>query len=143
MYIDIISYYNNITPEYTYNGDAYLSQIINFNNKEGYLEITKKENGTFLVEMMYNYAKIEVLVQEQDLKSSVINISYILSSIRYNRNVIEAKLDEGKINYKTKAYRVEKPANGGDTKNILDYAKEYDKYNDVGNELPDTDLVGN
>lgn len=143
MYIDIIGYYNRIKPDYTYNGDAYLSQYINFNNNEGYLEIKKQEQNTFYIEMMYNYAKIEVLVREEDLKSSVINISYILSSVRYNNNVIKNKLGDSSVNYKQKAYKVKKPDSDGEAKNILDYAKEYDKYNDVNNELPDTDLIGN
>ncbi len=142
MYVDIISYYNKINPEYIYNGGAYLSQRINFAGNEGYVEITKKDNNMFYVEMMYNYAKIEVLVRERDLKSSVINISYILSSIRYNNTVIENQIGSKSINYKEKTYKVKKPS-GEQAKNILDYAKEYDKYNDVNNELPDTDLVGN
>jgi len=142
MYIDIVSYYNKIDSTYTYNGDAYLSQYLNYANNEGYLEVTKRDNNMFFVEMMYNYAKIEVLVREKDLKSSIINISYILSSIRYNNSVIESKLKSTTVNYKEKVFKVEKPK-GEETKNILDYAEEYDNYNDINNELPDSDLVGN
>lgn len=140
MYVDIISYYNKKEPEFTKNSSAYLSEKIYANGKTGYLEINKK-NDKFFIEMMYNYAKMEVLVKEDDIKESVTNISYILSSIRYNKNVIKNMIDEDIFNFKEKKYEIAKPNRDSQTKNILDYAKEYDNYKDVNNELPDTDMI--
>lgn len=141
MYVDIVSYYNNKTPSYTQNSTAYLSKKISHNNKEGYLEVNK-QNNKFFIEMMYNYAKIEVLVDEEEIKEAVTNISYILSSLRYNRSVIRNLIDEDVLDFEEKAYEIEQPdRDESETKNILDYAEEYDNYNDVNNELPDTDRI--
>ena len=45
--------------------------------------------------------------------------------------------------FKSKKYELDKPKSSDDEQNMLDYIKEYDKYKDVDNELPDTDLIGN
>src|SRR5699024_130179 len=119
---------------------AYLSKKINHNNKEGYLEINK-QNDKFFIEMMYNYAKIEVLVDEEELKEAVTNISYILSSLRYNRTVIRNLIDEDILDFEEKTYEIAKPKEEVETKNILEYAEEYDNYKDTNNELPDTDMI--
>lgn len=140
MYVDIVSYYNNTSPDYTEDSSAYLSKKINHNNKEGYLEINK-QNDKFFIEMMYNYAKIEVLVDEEELKEAVTNISYILSSLRYNRTVIRNLIDEDILDFEEKTYEIAKPKEEVETKNILEYAEEYDNYKDTNNELPDTDMI--
>ena len=41
---------------------------------------------------MYNYAKIEVIVYESDIKNSVLYAMSVLSSITYNNSVIESYL---------------------------------------------------
>ena len=140
MYIDIVSYYNNKTPTYNEDSNAYFSKKIKANNKEGFLEI-REENDNFFIEMMYNYAKIEVLVEEKDIKEVVTNISYILSSLRYNKNVISNLIDEDVLDFEEKTYTLAKPKEEMETKNILEYAEEYDNYKDVNNELPDTDMI--
>ena len=140
MYVDIISYYNEKEPEFEKDSNAYLSEKISNGDKSGYLEINK-QNDKFFIEMMYNYAKIEVLVNENDIKESVTNISYILSSLRYNKSVIKNIIGEDSLNLKEKKYEIQKPKKASDAKNILDYAKEYDNYKDVNNELPDSDMI--
>lgn len=140
MYIDIVSYYNNKTPTYNEDSNVYFSKKIKANNKEGFLEI-REENDNFFIEMMYNYAKIEVLVEEKDIKEAVTNISYILSSLRYNKNVISNLIDEDVLDFEEKTYTLAKPKEEMETKNILEYAEEYDNYKDVNNELPDTDMI--
>lgn len=93
LYIDVISYYNKIDFTYEENESAYYSRYINFNNKEGYLEINKI-NDRYLVEFMYNYAKIETMVYEDDINSVVLNSIYILSTIKFNNNVIKLMLND-------------------------------------------------
>ena len=140
MYIDIVSYYNEVKPKYEIDNSAYLSLKLFNNGKSGYLEINE-QNGKFFIEMTYNYAKIEVLVDEKDIKESVTNISYILSSVKFNKSVIKNMIDEDVLNFKEKKYEIEKPKKEVESKNILDYAKEYDNYKDVNNEIPDSDMI--
>jgi len=94
LYIDIISYYHDVTREYVVNEDAYYSKSININDKVGYLEINKQENDKYFIEFMYNYSKIEALCDYEDINDIVLNSSYILSTVKFNSNVIKAVLDE-------------------------------------------------
>lgn len=93
LYIDAISYYHEKQVEYEENKDAYYSNQIEINNKKGYLEINKVDN-LYFIEFMYNYAKIEALVEEKEINLVVLNASYILSTIKFNNNVISLMLDE-------------------------------------------------
>lgn len=93
LYIDVISYYNKIDLNYKENKNAYYSRYININDKIGYLEINKV-NDRYLIEYMYNYAKIEALVYEDDINDVVLNSTYILSTIKFNKNVIKLMLND-------------------------------------------------
>ncbi len=93
LYIDVISYYNKIAFTYKENKDAYYSRYIDINGKEGYLEINKI-NDRYLIEFMYNYAKIEAMVYEDDINDVVLNSTYILSTIKFNNNVIKLMLND-------------------------------------------------
>ena len=42
---------------------------------------------------MYNYAKIEAFVDAEDINLVVLNSSYMLSTIKFNDNVIKIMLD--------------------------------------------------
>lgn len=43
---------------------------------------------------MYNYSKIEVEADRDDINDIVLNTSYILSTVKFNDNVIKVILDE-------------------------------------------------
>lgn len=94
LYIDIISYYHNVIRSYEVNSNAYYSKAININDKIGYLEINKQDNGRYFIEFMYNYAKIEALCDEEDINDIVLNSSYILSTVKFNNNIIRTMLDD-------------------------------------------------
>ena len=93
LYIDVISYYNKIAFNYKENPNAYFSREININDKKGYLEINKIDNR-YLIEFMYNYAKIEAFVSEEDINDVILNSTYILSTIKFNKNVIKLMLKD-------------------------------------------------
>ncbi len=93
LYIDVISYYNKIAFIYKENKDAYYSRYIDINGQEGYLEINKV-NDRYLIEFMYNYAKIEAMVYEDDINDVILNSTYILSTIKFNNNVIKLMLND-------------------------------------------------
>lgn len=105
LYIDVISYYNNIDIEYEINEDAYFSKPLDIKGKKGYLEINQVDDQYF-IEFMYNYAKIEALVDKNDIEDVVLNSSYILSTIKFNNNVIKLMLDTDFFTNKEEIYDV-------------------------------------
>lgn len=92
LYVDVVSYNNKTDFSYNINKNAYYSNSLNYNGIKGFIEINKYKNDKYLIEIMYNYAKIEVVVYERDIKELVLLSSTILSSITYNDNVIEKYL---------------------------------------------------
>lgn len=92
LYIDAISYFYEKELDYEENKDAFYSSKIDTNNKEGYLEINKIDD-LYFVEFMYNFAKIEAYVPFNSIETVVLNSTYILSTVKFNHNVIELMLD--------------------------------------------------
>jgi len=94
LYIDAVSYYNKVIEKYDVKEKVYYSKPISFEDKYGYIEINELKNGKYLVEIMYNYAKIEVIVKKADINVSVANSISILTSIKFNDNVLKRMLEE-------------------------------------------------
>ena len=130
LYVDVVSYYYKTDFDYK-KKDVYYSEELNYNGKKGYLEITKVK-GKLFVEMMYNYAKIETYVSENELNDTMINLSYILSSIDFNDSLLKKIEDEGNYNSKEEVYNIfETKEKDG---NFLEYIEEYDKYEETNDE---------
>ena len=85
LYVDIVSYHNKASYSYEENSSAYFSKKLT----NGYVEINSYKNNNYLIEIMNNYAKIEVVVKNEDLKKSLTYAIAILSSITYNDNIID------------------------------------------------------
>ena len=132
LFVDVIAYYNKVSTKFT-PSDGYYSKELNYNGKKGYIEITYYKN-LYFVEIMYNYAKIETLVSEKDLKNVIINSCYILSSIEFNDKVIETLIGENVLDYKETIYDIFGPHK--DTDDFLDYDEEYqyESYNIIEND---------
>ena len=92
LYVDAVSYYNKVIEKYEENSKAYVSMQINYQDKYGYLEINQLDEEKYFIEIMYNYAKIEVIVYEHDIKKSVTYAMSVLASVSYNDNVIKSYL---------------------------------------------------
>lgn len=103
LYIDAISYYYQKKPTYKINEQAYYSKIIPSKDKEAYVEITKQKDK-YLVQFFYNYAKIETLVDKKDINDVILNASYILSTVKFNYNVIKLMLDDEYFTNKEETY---------------------------------------
>ena len=58
------------------------------------MEINKQENGRYFVEFMYNYSKMEVETDYENINDVVLNMTYILSTIKFNDNIIKVILDD-------------------------------------------------
>lgn len=94
LYIDIVSYYYQVTKAYEVHSNAYYSKVIDMDGKKGYLEINEQNDGRYFVEFMYNYAKIEAIVDKEDINDVILDSSYILSTVKFNNNVIKTMLDD-------------------------------------------------
>lgn len=91
LYIDAVSYYYKTKTEYIENNELYYSKKIT-GDKEGYLEIKKDGNNYYIV-FVYNYAKIEAKVNKDKIEEVVLNASYILSTVKFNDNIVGLMLD--------------------------------------------------
>ena len=106
LYIDAVNYYYQTDVKYKENNSFYYSRLISANDKfkhSGYLEIKKEENN-YYVEFVYNYAKIEAVTSESELNNVILNSSYILSTIKYNYDIIELMLEDDYFTNKTGVY---------------------------------------
>ena len=109
LYVDINNYYYKKEFTYTEKDDCYYSKYIDINGKTGYLEINKQEDGNYLIEFLYNYSKIESLVEEKNINDVVLNASYILSTIKYNSDVIKLMLNEDYFTNQEEKYDIFTP----------------------------------
>ena len=121
--IDIVSYYYKKGSEEIKEIDDYYFYKFNKNNKDGYLRI-RKNNDKFFVELCYNYAIIEVEVEENEIKYAVSRGITILNSIKYNDTAIEKKLNDKDLESKETAYKIPEPKEKNETKNVLEYINE-------------------
>ena len=125
LYIDAVSYYYNIDFEYQVDDNAYYSRLIDINDKKGYLEINKTENDKYYIEFMYNYSKIETKVDYDDINNTILNASYILSTIKFNNNVIKIMLNEDYFVNKEEKYDIFNSKKQSDT--FLKYESDENK----------------
>ena len=106
LYVDAISYYYDMKNDYKENKNSYYSKKINKSDgykKSGYLEINKKDD-LYYIEFLYNHAKIEAVVKKDSLNEAILNASYILSTIKYNHNIVELMLKDDYFTNKTGKY---------------------------------------
>ena len=106
LYVDAISYYYKISDNYTVDKDAYYSKKLSKDDgfkKEGFIEIVEKDNMYYL-NFTYNYARIEAIVEKDEINNAVLNASYILSTIKYNKDIVKLMLEEDYFTNKTGKY---------------------------------------
>ena len=136
LYIDGISYHNKKDNSYKENGNVYYSKEINNDDKNGYVEINLLENEKYLIEIMYNYAKIEVIVEQKDINISLFNALNILKSVEYNDNIIANLLDNDVLNFVEEEFNIFHTTSSDST-----YIQIDDSYQEEEQQVPDTDLI--
>ncbi|MGI6329750.1 MAG: hypothetical protein ACOXZR_02700 [Bacilli bacterium] len=125
LYINIVSYYFNKTNDYVFNDKIDYSKKLAFKDKQGYLEI-KSINDKYFIKMVYNHAEIESIVSKENIKQTLINFSYILSSLKFNKNVVQLAFNKDAWDSTEKTFNIfESKRTEG---NFLDYVKRYDVY---------------
>lgn len=130
LYVDVLSYYYKKKGDYAVNPKAYFSKQLN----GGYVEINKIKDNYF-IEMMYNYAKIETYVSKSDVPDTVMNLSYVLASIKYNNIVIKKLFDENATQFSESVYNIFK-VKGKQTGSLDIYTDDYSD-----NQLQDEDII--
>lgn len=125
LYIDAVSYYHKVDVSYEENDALYYSKEIDIQGKQGYLEIQEQENGMYVIEFVYNYAKIEAMVSEEDINEVVLNASYILSTVQFNNDVIKLMLNETYFTNKEETYDIfEDKEDRTSSSNLVEYEDE-------------------
>ena len=104
LYIDAVSYFYKTELEYKENKDLYYSKKIT-GDKFGYLEITQDKDDYYIV-FVYNYAKIEAKARKNQIEDVVLNASYILSTIKFNDNIVGLMLNSDYFTNKEEQYDV-------------------------------------
>ena len=104
LYVDAISYYNKIDNSYKEKKSSYYSKKIDYNKKDGYIQIDKDENNKYFIQFVYNYSKMEAYVSKEDLVDTVTNMCCILRSIKFNNKVLESIIGENALDYKEEEY---------------------------------------
>lgn len=103
LYLDEISYHYKNVVNFKEDNAKYYSKKIKNGKKTGFLEIEKKNNLYHIV-FVYNYARIETLTSKREINKAVLNCSYILSTIKYNPDIIKLSLNENFLKNKEKTY---------------------------------------
>lgn len=120
LYIDAVSYFYKTKVDYEENNKSYYSKRIE-GDKEGYLEINKV-GSKYDIEFFYNYAKMEATVKKEDIEGVILDATYILSTVKFNDNIIELMLKEDYFTNKEEQYTKFTPKTKIN-KNILEVEK--------------------
>lgn len=118
LYIDAISYLYQRDFIYEKKEDSYFYKKIDIDGKIGYIDI-KEVDGKYLIDFMYNYAHIESLVDKEDISNVILNSSYILSTVKFNNDVIKIMLNEDYFKYKEEKFELF--INDIESENFLEY----------------------
>lgn len=137
LYIDVVSYYNKVDNTYKEDSDAYYSKKID-GKLNGYLEINKV-NGKYFIEAVYNYSKVEVFSEKDNLNNTLINVCTLLSSINYNDKVLETIIGDNVLNYEEESFNIFTTKKSDS--NYLDYVEKYDSIYDSDSNIKDEDHI--
>ena len=102
LYIDIVSYYYKIDTNYEENPKLYYSKKID-GEKTGYLQIEETDDY-YYVTFYYNYSKIEAITPKSKLEEVILNASYILSTVKFNDNIVALNLKDDYFTNKEEQY---------------------------------------
>ncbi|MEG2457687.1 MAG: hypothetical protein RSB41_02215 [Bacilli bacterium] len=142
LYVDVVSYYNKKEYVYKKNDNAYIDKTFNGLKGKGELYVLKKDKD-FLIKLCYNYAIIEVRVDSESLKNSIVYMLSILNSIQYNDAVISNLVGSNNIlDAKEKKYGLFIDGTNDEHKNVLEVDKDPSKRDPIDN-IKDPDLITN
>lgn len=100
LYVDAISYFYKANINYEIDDEAYYYNKI---ADKGYIKITE-ENTKYKIVFVYNYSRIEAVVEKNKIEEVVLNASYMLSTVEFNENVIKLMLNDDYFTNKEEQY---------------------------------------
>lgn len=141
LYVDLISYYYQKEENYnsTLEGNYY-KQKFEYQNKKGSISVNKESNDEIYLEIIYNYAKIELYTKEDNLTDMVLKSIIILSSIEYNDIAIENLMNSSYFASKEEVYNIENPE--GSESTFLESLEETAQEDNI-EPLPDEKNINN
>ena len=138
MYVDRVSYYNKVEKDYEQNSDADYSKSLQKDNLFGYIEIKNAANEQYFIEIMYNYAKIEVIVDKDKANEAIAYAMSILTSISYQDEVLTSLMGEDVLKTSEIEHNIFESA---DTESgYLQIVEEYGQYEEK-EEVIDPDFI--
>ena len=138
LYVDTIAYYYKTKNSFVENNSHFYARKFDYNGKIGYVDIVNKDDYYFVV-IMYNYTKIETYVKKEDFSSALMNMSSILSSVKYNDSVIEGYVGSEKMTTQEERFNIFDSNIEND--NFLKYESEYGTYKEKIDIGKDTDII--
>lgn len=123
LYVDAVSYYHKASNTYKEKEGTHYSKKLDYNKKSGYIQIDE-EDGKYLVQFVFNYAKMEAYVPKRDLVTVVNNMCYILRSIKFNDDVLESLIGDNVLNYKEESFSLFKTDSSKE--DFLDVVSKYE-----------------
>lgn len=136
LYVDIVSYYYKQVPSYNVDLNLYYSKELDYNGVKGYAEIEKVDD-LYRIKVYYNYASVETYVDYDNIGQNLINICYILNSIKFNDAVVKISVGQDDYMLNEEVFDFYTPRKEG---NFIDHINKYDEYvevsdeNNIGNE---------
>lgn len=138
LYVDLVSYYNKKENKYNIEHDRYLySKEFKHDGLNGYVVISDSKGG-FLVEVMYNYAKIEVVTD--DINRAIADSIIVLKNINYNYKIIDSMIGSNALVYDSELFTLLGPEKSG-ADNFLSYQEEYGNYDENDGRNIDEDFM--
>jgi len=124
LYVDAISYFHEVENTYEENETSHYSRKLDYNNKSGYIQIDKQKDGNYIINFMFNYAKMEAYVSERDLVFAIDNMCYVLRSVKFNKKVLESLIGENILSYQEETFNLFDTDSSND--NFLDVVTKYE-----------------
>lgn len=134
LYVDMISYYNKVSNDYKINEEskAFYTKILNNDSKSGYILVTKYNNKYF-VEVMYNYAKVEVITN--NYKEALVKSLVLLNNLEFNDKIIDSLVGKNILEYDEEKFNLLGPSN--ETTNFLQWVS----YDEEESNILDEDII--
>lgn len=97
LYVDLVAYYNKSEVKYETVENSYYSKLLHKDDYSGVINIIKRDDNKYLITIHYNYATVQVVVNESDINLSVSNALIVVSSVKYNDDVIKKLLENNEF----------------------------------------------
>ncbi len=139
MYVDRVSYFHKTKEDYKEKNDVVYSKSLSRNDIFGYIEIKNASNDKYFIEIMYNYAKIEVIVEKNRMEEVVAYAMSILTSIEYQEDVLKSLMGEDILKSNEVEHNIFESAET--ESGYLKIVEEYGTYEETKDEIVDPDFI--